>query len=66
MQTRHHPQKSRKSLAEQRAANELVTLIRKLRWMGLDEEAKRAEDDLTQRRLSAGADSVVAVPRETD
>jgi len=62
---RHDRQKSRHSLAEQQASNKLVSLIRKLRWMGLEEEAKRAEDELTLRRVAA-ADSVVAVPHETD
>jgi hypothetical protein len=58
--------KAARALAEQQASNELVKLIRKLRWMGLEEEAKRAADELTLRRAAAGADSVVAAPRETD
>jgi hypothetical protein len=33
METRHEQEKSPDSLAEQRASNELVKLIRKLRWM---------------------------------
>jgi hypothetical protein len=57
---------NRRSLAEQRAANELVVVIRKLRWMGLEDEARRLEDDLAMRRVTAHVDSVVAVPRETD
>jgi hypothetical protein len=63
---RYDLQKSRKFLTEQRVSNELVKLIHKLRWMGLEEEATRAEDELTARRVTAWADSVVAVPRETD
>jgi hypothetical protein len=57
---------NRRGLAEQRAANELVVVIRKLRWMGLEDEARRLEDDLARRRVTTDADSVVAVPRETD
>jgi hypothetical protein len=51
--------------AEQRASDELIRLITKLRWMGLDEEAIRIE-----RRLLSGSvgpcESVLAQPRETD
>ena len=38
--------------AAQRASNELVKLIRKLRWMRMEEEAKKAENQLilTSRR----------------
>ena len=49
----------------QRTSNELVKLIRKLRWMGLEEEAVRLQTELTQRRTPA-ADSVVATLSETD
>jgi hypothetical protein len=52
-------------LAEQRASNKLVKLIRKLRWMGMEEEAERVQMELAQRGVPP-ADSVVAVPRETD
>jgi hypothetical protein len=52
-------------LAEQRASNELVNLIRKLRWMGLEEEAEKVEKQLTFCHVPAG-DSVVAAPCETD
>ena len=51
--------------AEQRAANELVKLIRKLRWMRMEEEAKKAENQLLLCNVPA-ADSVVARSRETD
>jgi hypothetical protein len=50
---------------EQRTSNELVKLIRKLRWMGLGEEAERVENQLTLRKVQA-ADSVIAASRETD
>jgi hypothetical protein len=52
-------------LAEQRTSNKLVKLIRKLRWMGMEEEAKRVQMELAQRDVSP-ADSVVAAPHETD
>ena len=52
-------------LAEQRASNELVNLIRKLRWMGMEEEAASVQTELAQ----CGAkptDSVLTVSPETD
>jgi hypothetical protein len=48
-----------------RTSNELVKLIRKLRWMGMDEEAKKLENELTWRRATP-ADSVLATSGETD
>jgi hypothetical protein len=51
--------------ASQRAPDELVKLIRKLRWVGLEDEAERLQTELT-RRHGAAADCVVAMPRETD
>ena len=45
-------------------ANDLVKRIRKLRWMGLEEEAERLQQELTRR--CAESDSVIATPRETD
>jgi hypothetical protein len=45
-------------------ANDLVKRIRKLRWMGLEEEAARLQRELTRR--CADSDSVIATPRETD
>ena len=54
-------------LAQQPASNELVKLIRKLRWIGLADEAETVENELTSRRGAATvSDSVVAGPRETD
>ena len=58
-------QQTPETLAEQRASNELVKLIRKLRWMGMEEEAEKMETRLTQRNVPA-EDCVVAVSRETD
>jgi hypothetical protein len=66
METRHDLQKLHDGLAEPQASNELVKLIRKLRWMGSEEEAERVEDELTLRRVAGGSDSVVAASRETD
>ena len=50
---------------EQRASDELVKLIRKLRWAGMEGEAEKMRNLLTLRRVPP-ADSVVATPRETD
>jgi hypothetical protein len=44
-------------------ANELIKLIRKLRWMGMEEEAERAETALGG---VLPADSVLAAPHDTD
>ena len=49
----------------QQRANRLIRLIRKLRWMGLEEEAARVQTELAQ----CGAeptDSVLTASRETD
>ncbi|MGE5367180.1 MAG: hypothetical protein ACM3PO_07930 [Betaproteobacteria bacterium] len=45
-------------------ANDLVKRIRKLRWMGLEDEAERLQRELTRR--CADSDCVIATPRETD
>jgi len=48
---------------DQRASNDIIKLIRKLRWMGMEGEAERLRSALAGiPRL----DSVVAEPRETD
>ena len=47
------------------ASNELVKLIRKLRWLGMEEGAQDLEDEL-RRRHAAAADSVLATAAETD
>jgi hypothetical protein len=49
---------------EQRTSNELVKLIRKLRWIGMEEEAESAQHELSVRQVAT--DSVVASPRDTD
>ncbi len=65
MEMRHDQQKLAEVSAAQLASNELVKLIRKLRWMGMEEEAERAQDELTKRQIPA-TDCVVAASRETD
>jgi hypothetical protein len=51
--------------AGQRASNELIKLIRKLRWLGMEEEAQGLQKEL-ERRRAAAADSVLAKAPETD
>ena len=51
--------------ARRRASNELVKLIRKLRWLGMEEEAQGLQNELGRRRATA-ADSVLATAAETD
>jgi hypothetical protein len=51
--------------SEQRKSNDLVRLIRKLRWTGMEEEADRVQTELTQCGVRH-ADSVLATPHETD
>jgi hypothetical protein len=48
-----------------RASNELIRLIRKLRWMGMEEEAAGLQKELGRRRPT-DADSVLATPGDTD
>jgi hypothetical protein len=52
-------------VAEQRVSNELIKLIRKLRWIGMEEEAERVQEELTTCRVPP-TDSVVAACSETD
>jgi len=51
--------------AEEPQPDQVVKLIRKLRWIGMDEEAQKLQRELTLRD-AAPADSVVATPGETD
>jgi hypothetical protein len=62
-QPRAH-QNTADAAATQRGSNELVKLIRKLRWIGMEKEAAPLEAELTRRQ--AAADSVVAMSGETD
>jgi hypothetical protein len=48
-----------------RGANELVNLVRKLRWARMEGEAKGIETALARGRATA-TDSVLATPLETD
>ena len=65
MEKPHDHQKPPDSLGEQRTSNELVKLIRKLRWMGLDKDAQKVENQLSLRKVPA-ADTVIAGSHETD
>jgi hypothetical protein len=53
MEMRLDQQKPPEVSAEQRASNELVKLIRKLRWMGMEEEVERARDELSKCHVPA-------------
>jgi hypothetical protein len=48
---------------EQLTTSELAERIRKLRWMGMEDEARRLQAELS--RIEKG-DCVLAAPRETD
>jgi hypothetical protein len=54
-----------KPVSARQQANELIGLIRKLRWMGLEQEAERVQTELA-RCGAQPADSVLAASRETD
>lgn len=60
-----HDQQPPYGVAEQRASNDLVKLIRKLRWIGMEEEAEKVQEELMTCRVPP-TDSVVAASRETD
>jgi len=45
------------------SSSEIAKLIRKLRWVGLEEKAEQLEKELEQR---AGTDTVVSIQNETD
>jgi hypothetical protein len=49
---------------DQQAYNARIKLIRKLRWIGMEDEAARVQMTLAENQRSA--DSVVACPMETD
>ena len=46
-----------------KSSSEKVKLIRKLRWVGLEEKAEQLEKEL---ELHAVADTVVSIQNETD
>lgn len=58
-------QREQETLSEQRTANELRRLIRKLRWLGMDREAEAMAEELAQLD-SADVATVIAQSRETD
>ena len=64
MEMRSDEQKRPDVLEERRTSNELVEQIRKLRWMGLEEEAMMVQDKLNLRPVRA--DSVVSASHDTD
>jgi hypothetical protein len=49
--------------ADQRISNDLVKRVRKLRWIGMDDEARRVEQKLCHLRPT---DSVLAEPSGSD
>jgi hypothetical protein len=52
-------------LSARQHANKLISLIRKLRWMGMEEEAERVQTELTESGAQP-TDSVLVASRETD
>jgi hypothetical protein len=50
---------------EQQTTDELVTRIRKLRWLGMEREAEIMAEELARRRARDSA-TVIAQSRETD
>lgn len=50
-------------LVEQRTSDELTKLIRKLRWMGLEEEAQQTQRMLSEVELAGG---ILTEPHDTD
>jgi hypothetical protein len=65
METFREQGQARHVLTEQTASNELVKLIRKLRWMGMQEEAVAVQRKLAQ-HPAAPADCVIATSHDTD
>jgi hypothetical protein len=59
----HHQEVALEVFLEQTAADALLKRARKLRWMGLDDEADRTQESLQRSALSG---SVLTSPRETD
>ncbi len=61
----HLEQQEPADVSSRQQANELVKLIRKLRWMGMQEEVERVQMRLAQCPVPP-ADSVLATPHDTD
>jgi hypothetical protein len=60
-----HGPSEQQTPSEQRTSNELVRLICKLRWIGMDDEAEALAEELARRRAT-DTQSVVSHSRETD
>jgi hypothetical protein len=60
-----HPPIARASTSQENDSSECIKLIRKLRWIGLDEEANRLQQAL-RTFAPEGRDAVLADPRGTD
>ena len=52
-------------LSARQHANKLIRLIRKLRWMGMEEGVEKAQTELAQCGVQP-TDSVLVASRETD
>jgi hypothetical protein len=50
---------------QRRTPNELIHMIRKLRWMGMEDEAKTVQAQLAACRVPTG-DNVIGGPVDTD
>jgi len=64
MEMRHEQQPPDASIIHSRS-NELVKLVRKLRWMGMEQEAERVLNELALQHATA-VDSVLAIAGDTD
>ena len=51
------------ALAEKRASNDMIKRIRKLRWIGMEDEAREVQQSL---HSIPSRDVVLAGPRDTD
>jgi hypothetical protein len=65
MDTQFEHQRPPNGLAEQKTADELVKLIRKLRWMGMDDEAQRMQTTVASYNVQT-VSSVIDGPDDTD
>jgi len=63
MQILHEQYRTPALSAEEQAVSDLVNRIRKLRWMGMQEEAEQLQMTL---RCVPHTDCVIVVPRDTD
>jgi hypothetical protein len=63
MQRVRHPTAIPDESIDERASREVTKLIRKLRWIGKEDEASELESKLQSTRAG---DCVLAAPRDTD